>query len=154
VIYALIFFTEISFSRRALRYCFSKICLTCRYCSVDSASNHVSLSLSLSVFKLNVASYLQIICLAENFRTDVKDFVTLLTANACDIRKSILYLQFWIRSGGGFLEERPLSHCRKLIYYKRSFYYGTLSIFYNKLFVGFFFLFLFFLFFFFFLLGF
>ncbi|KAB0368005.1 hypothetical protein FD755_021329, partial [Muntiacus reevesi] len=61
---------------------------------------------------LNVASYLQMICLAENFRTDAKDFVTLLTANACDIRKSILYLQFWIRSGGGFLEERPLSLCR------------------------------------------
>ncbi|XP_039108055.1 ATPase family AAA domain-containing protein 5 isoform X2 [Hyaena hyaena] len=61
---------------------------------------------------LNVASYLQMICLAENFRTDVKDFVTLLTANSCDIRKSILYLQFWIRSGGGFLEERPLSLCR------------------------------------------
>ncbi|EFB26157.1 hypothetical protein PANDA_000149, partial [Ailuropoda melanoleuca] len=61
---------------------------------------------------LNVASYLQVICLAENFRTDVKDFVTLLTANTCDIRKSILYLQFWIRSGGGFLEERPLSLCR------------------------------------------
>ncbi|XP_061246433.1 ATPase family AAA domain-containing protein 5 isoform X2 [Bos javanicus] len=61
---------------------------------------------------LNVASYLQMICLTENFRTDVKDFVTLLTANTCDIRKSILYLQFWIRSGGGFLEERPLSLCR------------------------------------------
>ncbi|XP_036196468.1 ATPase family AAA domain-containing protein 5 [Myotis myotis] len=61
---------------------------------------------------LNVASYLQTICLTENFRTDVKDFVTLLTANTCDIRKSILYLQFWIRSGGGFLEERPLSLCR------------------------------------------
>uniref|UniRef100_A0A8C8UAT3 ATPase family AAA domain-containing protein 5 n=1 Tax=Peromyscus maniculatus bairdii TaxID=230844 RepID=A0A8C8UAT3_PERMB len=61
---------------------------------------------------LNVASYLQVICLVENFRTDLKDFVTLLTANACDIRKSILYLQFWIRSGGGILEERPLSHCR------------------------------------------
>ncbi|VTJ67147.1 Hypothetical predicted protein [Marmota monax] len=61
---------------------------------------------------LNVATYLQMICLTENFRTDVKDFVTLLTANGCDIRKSILYLQFWIRSGGGFLEERPLSHCR------------------------------------------
>uniref|UniRef100_A0A8C9GKE9 ATPase family AAA domain containing 5 n=1 Tax=Piliocolobus tephrosceles TaxID=591936 RepID=A0A8C9GKE9_9PRIM len=58
---------------------------------------------------LNVASYLQMICLTENFRTDVKDFVTLLTANTCDIRKSILYLQFWIRSGGGFLEERPLT---------------------------------------------
>ncbi|KAM8817292.1 LOW QUALITY PROTEIN: ATPase family AAA domain-containing protein 5 [Rhynchonycteris naso] len=61
---------------------------------------------------LNVASYLQMICLTENFRTDVKDFVTLLTANTCDIRKSILYLQFWIRSGGGFLEERPFSLCR------------------------------------------
>ncbi|XP_055257382.1 ATPase family AAA domain-containing protein 5 [Moschus berezovskii] len=61
---------------------------------------------------LNVASYLQMICLTENFRTDVKDFVTLLAANTCDIRKSILYLQFWIRSGGGFLEERPLSLCR------------------------------------------
>ncbi|XP_054544727.1 ATPase family AAA domain-containing protein 5 isoform X2 [Talpa occidentalis] len=61
---------------------------------------------------LNVASYLQMICLTENFRTDIKDFVTLLTANTCDIRKSILYLQFWIRSGGGFLEERPLSLCR------------------------------------------
>ncbi|XP_054392599.2 ATPase family AAA domain-containing protein 5 isoform X1 [Pongo abelii] len=58
---------------------------------------------------LNVASYLQMICLTENFRTDVKDFVTLLTANTCDIRKSILYLQFWIRSGGGVLEERPLT---------------------------------------------
>ncbi|XP_055982488.1 ATPase family AAA domain-containing protein 5 [Sorex fumeus] len=62
---------------------------------------------------LNVASYLQMICLTENFRTDVKDFVTFLTANTCDIRKSILYLQFWIRSGGGFFEERPLFLCRE-----------------------------------------
>ncbi|XP_008060038.2 ATPase family AAA domain-containing protein 5 [Carlito syrichta] len=53
------------------------------------------------------------ICLTENFRTDVKDFVTLLSANACDIRKSILSLQFWIRSGGGILEERPLTLCRR-----------------------------------------
>ncbi|KAM6164714.1 ATPase family AAA domain-containing protein 5 isoform 2-T2 [Rhynchocyon petersi] len=60
---------------------------------------------------LDVASYLQMICLTENFRTDVKDFVTFLTANACDIRRSLLYLQFWIRSGGGCLEERPLSFC-------------------------------------------
>ncbi|XP_054987763.1 ATPase family AAA domain-containing protein 5 [Sorex araneus] len=62
---------------------------------------------------LNVASYLQMICLTENFRTDIKDFVTFLTANTCDIRKSILYLQFWIRSGGGFFEERPLFLCRE-----------------------------------------
>ncbi|KAM4843928.1 ATPase family AAA domain-containing protein 5 [Thomomys bottae] len=61
---------------------------------------------------LNAASYLQMICLTENFRTDAKDFITLLTANACDIRKSILYLQFWIRSGGGFLKERPLPGCQ------------------------------------------
>lgn len=83
-------------------------------------------SFCFSFSQLNVASYLQMICLAENFRTDVKDFITLLTTNACDIRKSILYLQFWIRSGGGFLEERPLSICRKLICYKRNFYSRTL----------------------------
>ncbi|XP_043819519.1 ATPase family AAA domain-containing protein 5 [Dromiciops gliroides] len=58
---------------------------------------------------LNVASYLQTLCLAENLRTDVKDFLTLLTFNNCDIRRSILYLQFWVRSGGGFLKEKPLS---------------------------------------------
>ncbi|KAM8999172.1 ATPase family AAA domain-containing protein 5 [Sarcophilus harrisii] len=58
---------------------------------------------------LNVASYLQTLCLAENLRTDLKDFVTLLTINNCDIRRSILYLQFWVRSGGGFLKEKPLS---------------------------------------------
>ncbi|XP_068945981.1 ATPase family AAA domain-containing protein 5 isoform X2 [Petaurus breviceps papuanus] len=58
---------------------------------------------------LNVASYLQTLCLAENLRTDIKDFVTLLTVNNCDIRRSVLYLQFWVRSGGGFLKEKPLS---------------------------------------------
>ncbi|XP_074045079.1 ATPase family AAA domain-containing protein 5 isoform X2 [Macrotis lagotis] len=58
---------------------------------------------------LNVASYLQTLCLAENLRTDIKDLVTLLTVNNCDIRRSILYLQFWVRSGGGFLKEKPLS---------------------------------------------
>lgn len=84
------------------------------YCvSVNSSANTF-----FSVLKLNVASYLQMICLTENVRTDVKDLVTLLTANACDIRKSILFLQFWIRSGGGILEERPLSYCRKLFRYK------------------------------------
>ncbi|XP_006891128.1 PREDICTED: ATPase family AAA domain-containing protein 5 [Elephantulus edwardii] len=62
---------------------------------------------------LNVASYLQMICLTEDFRTDVKDFITFLTANACDIRRSLLYLQFWIKSGGGSLEEKPLSFCGK-----------------------------------------
>ncbi|XP_038612945.1 ATPase family AAA domain-containing protein 5 isoform X2 [Tachyglossus aculeatus] len=58
---------------------------------------------------INVASFLQVLCLAENSRTDVKDLVTLLTINNCDIRRSVLYLQFWIRSGGGVLKEKPLS---------------------------------------------
>ncbi|XP_030064256.1 ATPase family AAA domain-containing protein 5 isoform X2 [Microcaecilia unicolor] len=58
---------------------------------------------------INVASYLQVLCLAENLRTDIKDFTTLLAMNSCDIRQSILFLQFWIRSGGGFLKGKPLS---------------------------------------------
>ncbi|XP_067403489.1 ATPase family AAA domain-containing protein 5 isoform X2 [Emydura macquarii macquarii] len=57
----------------------------------------------------NVASYLQVLCLAENLRTDLKDFATLLTTNNCDIRQSILYLQFWVRSGGGCLKEKSLA---------------------------------------------
>ncbi|XP_066469632.1 ATPase family AAA domain-containing protein 5 isoform X2 [Tiliqua scincoides] len=57
---------------------------------------------------INVASYLQVLCLAENLRTDVRDFAALLTANNSDIRQSLLHLQFWVRSGGGFLKEKGL----------------------------------------------
>uniref|UniRef100_A0A8D0BGV1 ATPase family AAA domain containing 5 n=1 Tax=Salvator merianae TaxID=96440 RepID=A0A8D0BGV1_SALMN len=55
---------------------------------------------------IDVASYLQVVCLAENLRTDVRDFTTLLTANNCDIRQSILQLQFWVKSGGGYLKQK------------------------------------------------
>ncbi|KAM6317395.1 ATPase family AAA domain-containing protein 5 isoform 2-T2 [Podargus strigoides] len=59
---------------------------------------------------INAASYLQVLCLAENLRTDVKDLAALLTTNNCDIRQSVLYLQFWVRSGGGCLKEKCLAH--------------------------------------------
>ncbi|XP_039199544.1 ATPase family AAA domain-containing protein 5 isoform X2 [Crotalus tigris] len=55
---------------------------------------------------INVASYLQVLCLAENLRTNIRDFVALLTVNNCDIRQSILYLQFWVQSGAGYLKEK------------------------------------------------
>ncbi|XP_041095727.1 ATPase family AAA domain-containing protein 5-like isoform X2 [Polyodon spathula] len=58
---------------------------------------------------VNVASYLQLLCLTENLRTDVKDFSSLLALNNCDIRQSLLQLQFWTRTGGGSLVHRPLS---------------------------------------------
>ncbi|XP_019398344.1 PREDICTED: ATPase family AAA domain-containing protein 5 [Crocodylus porosus] len=58
---------------------------------------------------INAASYLQVLCLAENLRTDIKDLATLLTTNNCDIRQSVLYLQFWIRSGGGYLKEKDVA---------------------------------------------
>ncbi|MEE6507057.1 hypothetical protein FKM82_007955 [Ascaphus truei] len=60
---------------------------------------------------VNVASYLQVLCLANNLRTDIKDFATFLTTNNCDIRQSVLHLQFWVRSGGGSMKEKPLSIC-------------------------------------------
>ncbi|KFQ38108.1 ATPase family AAA domain-containing protein 5, partial [Mesitornis unicolor] len=59
---------------------------------------------------INAASYLQALCLAENLRTDVKDLAALLTTNNCDIRQSVLYLQFWVRSGGGCLKDKCLAH--------------------------------------------
>ncbi|XP_074870910.1 ATPase family AAA domain-containing protein 5 [Carettochelys insculpta] len=58
---------------------------------------------------VNVACYLQVLCLAENLRMDLKDFATLLNTNNCDIRQSVLYLQFWARSGGGYLKEKSLA---------------------------------------------
>ncbi|KAM3922898.1 ATPase family AAA domain-containing protein 5 [Leptodactylus fuscus] len=57
---------------------------------------------------VNVASFLQVLCLAEHLRTDTKDMITFLTANRCDIRQSVLQLQFWARSGGGGLKEKLL----------------------------------------------
>ncbi|NXQ12377.1 ATAD5 protein, partial [Peucedramus taeniatus] len=58
---------------------------------------------------INCVSYLQALCLAENLRTDVKDLAALLTTNNCDIRQSVLSLQFWVRSGGGCLKEKRLA---------------------------------------------
>ncbi|XP_025923241.1 ATPase family AAA domain-containing protein 5 isoform X3 [Apteryx rowi] len=58
---------------------------------------------------INAASYLQVLCLAENLRTDVKDLAALLTTNNCDIRQSVLFLQFWVRSGGGCLKDKRLA---------------------------------------------
>ncbi|KFO78416.1 ATPase family AAA domain-containing protein 5, partial [Cuculus canorus] len=58
---------------------------------------------------MNAASYLQVLCLAENLRTDVKDLAALLTTNNCDIRQCVLYLQFWVRSGGGCLKDKCLA---------------------------------------------
>ncbi|KAF7246818.1 ATPase family AAA domain-containing protein 5 [Varanus komodoensis] len=55
---------------------------------------------------MNVASYLQVLCLTENLRMDIRDSVALLSTNNCDIRQSILHLQFWVRSGGGYLKEK------------------------------------------------
>ncbi|NWR82378.1 ATAD5 protein, partial [Furnarius figulus] len=59
----------------------------------------------------NATSYLQTLCLAENLRTEGKDLAALLTTNNCDIRKSVLCLQFWVRSGGGCWKEKRLAHC-------------------------------------------
>ncbi|NXO79002.1 ATAD5 protein, partial [Sitta europaea] len=58
---------------------------------------------------MNSVSYLQALCLAENLRTDGKDLAALLTTNNCDIRQSVLCLQFWVRSGGGCLKEKCLA---------------------------------------------
>ncbi|XP_030645616.1 ATPase family AAA domain-containing protein 5 [Chanos chanos] len=59
---------------------------------------------------MNIASYLRLICLAENVRTDGRDVSSLVSWNRCDIRKSLLHLQFWACSGGAQLcSHRPAS---------------------------------------------
>lgn len=59
-------------------------------------------------FQADVSSYLQLLCLAENMRTDVRDVSSLLDWNRCDIRQSLLHLQFWACSGGGKQVQKPL----------------------------------------------
>ncbi|XP_069005351.1 ATPase family AAA domain-containing protein 5 [Embiotoca jacksoni] len=57
---------------------------------------------------LDVGSYLQLLCLAEDMRTNQSDVSSLLSLNGCDIRQSLLQLQFWTRSTGGRHAARPL----------------------------------------------
>lgn len=59
------------------------------------------------LFQADVSSYLQLLCLAENMRTDTKDLSCLLDWNRCDVRQSLLHLQFWACSGGGQQVHRP-----------------------------------------------
>ncbi|XP_053308765.1 ATPase family AAA domain-containing protein 5 [Spea bombifrons] len=60
----------------------------------------------------DVASFLQVLCLAENLRTDPRDFATFLTSNKCDVRQSLLHLQFWAKSGG-CVREKQAAGCGK-----------------------------------------
>ncbi|XP_058234103.1 ATPase family AAA domain-containing protein 5 isoform X3 [Hemibagrus wyckioides] len=56
---------------------------------------------------VDMTSYLQLLCLVENVRTDMQDLSCLLHWNGCDVRQSLLHLQFWTRSGGGRQVPRP-----------------------------------------------
>ncbi|XP_041830983.1 ATPase family AAA domain-containing protein 5 isoform X2 [Melanotaenia boesemani] len=62
---------------------------------------------------LNAGSYLQLLCLAENVRTNPSDVASLLRLNGCDIRQSLLQLQFWARSAGGQYSTKSLMHAGK-----------------------------------------
>ncbi|XP_056263581.1 ATPase family AAA domain-containing protein 5 isoform X2 [Pseudoliparis swirei] len=62
---------------------------------------------------LDVGSFLRLLCLAEDTRTDREDVGSLLRLNGCDIRQSLLQLQFWARSAGGRHVTRPLTHTIK-----------------------------------------
>ncbi|KAI3359926.1 hypothetical protein L3Q82_014278 [Scortum barcoo] len=61
----------------------------------------------------DASSFLQLLCLVEDMRTDLSDVSSLLTLNRCDIRQSLLQLQFWSRSGGGRYASTPLTHTDK-----------------------------------------
>lgn len=67
----------------------------------------------LSMLQLDAGSFLQLLCLAEDIRTDQWDVSSLLRLNGCDMRQSLLQLQFWTRSGGGRHATRPLSYTVK-----------------------------------------
>ena len=59
----------------------------------------------LFIFQVNIASHLQVLCLAENVRSDFSDLLTLVTHYKGNLRQCILGLQFWVLSGGGTVKE-------------------------------------------------
>uniref|UniRef100_A0A8D3AVS3 ATPase family AAA domain containing 5b n=1 Tax=Scophthalmus maximus TaxID=52904 RepID=A0A8D3AVS3_SCOMX len=50
---------------------------------------------------VNVCSYLQLVCLAENVRLELDDASSLLRQLCGDVRRCLLQLQLWVHSGGG-----------------------------------------------------
>ncbi|XP_042283266.1 ATPase family AAA domain-containing protein 5b isoform X1 [Thunnus maccoyii] len=64
-----------------------------------------SCSLEEIIFKtpsaMNVSSYLQLVCLAENARLELDDVLGLLTLTRGDVRRCLLQLQLWVNGGGG-----------------------------------------------------
>lgn len=68
------------------------------------------------LFQADVSSYVRLLCLAENLRTDSKDVSCLLEWNGCDIRQSLLQLQFWACSGEVQQIQRPLPSSGKDVF--------------------------------------
>ncbi|KAG7227667.1 hypothetical protein INR49_029428 [Caranx melampygus] len=50
---------------------------------------------------VNVCSYLQLVCLAENMQLELDDVCSLLRLTCGDVRRCLLQLQLWVLSGGG-----------------------------------------------------
>ncbi|RVE69403.1 hypothetical protein OJAV_G00077590 [Oryzias javanicus] len=63
---------------------------------------------------MNVCGFLQLLCLAENVRTDPADVRSLLRLNRCDIRQSLLQLQFWSSSTDGRLSAETPKHTNSI----------------------------------------
>ncbi len=64
-----------------------------------------------SLFQLNIASYLQLVCLQEGLRTDTHDLLALTELLQGDLRKLLLLLQLWSASGGSTEPlHRPISY--------------------------------------------
>lgn len=54
---------------------------------------------------MNVCSYLQLVALAENVRLELEDVSGLLRLSRGDVRRCLLQLQLWVRSGGGWTSQ-------------------------------------------------
>ncbi|CAJ1076705.1 LOW QUALITY PROTEIN: ATPase family AAA domain-containing protein 5-like [Xyrichtys novacula] len=51
--------------------------------------------------EVDVSSFLRLLCLSEDAETNQSDISSLLRVNGCNIRQSLMQLQFWTCSGGG-----------------------------------------------------
>ena len=68
-----------------------------------------------------MTSYVQLMCLAENIRTDFGDMQTLVEGCHGDLRHITLNLQFWAESGGGIQStDKPVKYLPKFFANKKE----------------------------------
>lgn len=78
--------------------------------------------------KVNVCSYMQLVCLAEEVRVDADDISSLFKLTCGDVRRCLLQLQLWVHSGGGYTSQLiGQNHAERMFLFCYSYFISLLE---------------------------